>query len=90
MATKRQPAKPAAPKPAATPAEPASQTAPASEASPEPERQRTGRELYVAVDSLSWRPHPLPRGTEVQDLLPSDVLEHCLERGTVSREHPDG
>ena len=43
---------------------------------------------YVAVDALSWRPHPLPRGTEVSGILPADVIEARLADGSLSRERP--
>jgi hypothetical protein len=54
-----------------------------------PEPKRSGREAYVAVDAISWRPHPLPRGTEVSEILPADVLEACLADGRVTREPPE-
>ena len=44
--------------------------------------------VYVAVDALSWRPHPLPRGTEVSGILPADVIEARLADGSLSRERP--
>lgn len=47
------------------------------------------RKAYVVVDLLSHRPHPLPRGTEVSELLEPDHLKHCLETGTVSHDPPD-
>lgn len=48
-----------------------------------------GNGVYVVVDSLSWRPHPLPRGTEVSELLPAHVIERGLAHGTLSRTRPE-
>lgn len=47
-----------------------------------------GGEIYVNVDRLSWRPHPLPRGTEVSRVLPAGVIEQCLADGRLTREKP--
>ena len=48
----------------------------------------SSRKAYVACDLLSWRPHPLPKGTEVSEILPEDVLEDLIERGDVTHEAP--
>ena len=55
---------------------------------PAPSRSKP-RKAYVAVDSLSWRPHPLPRGTEVSELLPAEVIEACLADGRVTHDAPE-
>lgn len=48
-----------------------------------------GREVYVACESLSWRPHPLAYGTEVSELLPGELIETLLEDGRLTREPPE-
>lgn len=45
--------------------------------------------VYVAVESLSARPHPLPYGAVVPDgTFSEETLSQLLEAGLVSHERP--
>lgn len=51
--------------------------------------RQSSTKAYVDVDLLSWRARPLPRGTEVSDILPKDVVDACLADGRLTREAPE-